>query len=181
MRYQRTLCIIAGLLPLIVIVLLSITTGTDFILFNNFLSDLGVGQHAAVFNTTLIVAPLLALPFIFHVYSGRLTILFLATILSLIGVGLFSSTSWLHIPAASLFFLLALVTIMTTGTKMTRRWSRLISFAISITGFALLAAFNPLTETLLVFAIGLWVAGVGLFSKQTYARSASSDSIVQVG
>ncbi len=171
MKYQQILCILAGLLPLAVILVLS-AASSDFVLFRNFISDLGVSEHAMVFNATLVVAAFLAVPFAFHVYKGSyLIVLFLATILSLIGVGLFPSTSELHKPLAALFFVLAFVTVLAAGTKMTRRKSRWISFALGVLGFAGLAVFSPFTETLLVFAIGLWVAGVGLFSKRLYEKS----------
>ena len=170
MRYQQILCIVAGLLPLVVVLLLSVVS--DFVLFENFISDLGIGMYALVFNATLIIAALLAVPFAFHVYKryNYLIILFLTTILFLIGVGLFPSTSGLHMPLAALFFLLAFATMLVAGTKMTRRRSRWTSFALGVLGFAGLAVFSPFTEALLVFAIGLWVTGVGLFSKRLYEK-----------
>ena len=171
MKYQQILCIIAGLLPLAVIIILS-AASVNFVLFADFISDLGVGDYALIFNATLVVASLLAVPFAFHVYKryNYLIILFLTTILFLIGVGLFPSTSGLHMPLAALFFLLAFATILAAGTKMTRRRSKWTSFALGVLGFYGLAVFSPLTETLLVFAIGFWVAGVGLFSKRLYEK-----------
>ncbi len=171
MKYQQILCIIAGLLPLAVIVSLS-AISNNFTLFGSFLSDLGTGEYALIFNFALIAAAILAIPFVFHVYKryNYLILLFLATVLSLIVVGLFPSNSWLHKPMAGLFFMLAFATILVAGTKMTRRKSRWISFALGILGFAGLATFNPFTETLLVFAIGSWVAGAGLFSTGFYEK-----------
>ena|SRR3989338_2653548 len=162
-RLMNSVCIIAGLLPLAVIIALS--TAGDFVLFGDFISELGVGEHALVFNASLIVAALLIIPFVFHAYKryGYLIVLFLITILSLAGVGFSPLTSELHKPLAALFFLLAFASIIAAGTKMIRREGRLASFGLGILGFAGLAVFNPFTETLLVFAIGLWVAGVGLF------------------
>src|SRR3989338_9979399 len=171
MKYQQILCIMAGLLPLTVIVILS-ATSTEFVLFKDFISKLGVGQYAIIFNSTLIVAPLLAIPFVFHVYKryNYLIVLFLATVLSLVGVGLFPSTSEFHKPLAALFFLLAFATMLVSSTRMTRRWSRRTTFTLGILGFVGTAFFNPFTETLLVFAVGLWVAGVGLFSSRLYEK-----------
>ena len=170
LTYQQILCIIAGLLPLAVILLLS--AAGDVVLFGEFISKLGVGQHALVFNSTLMVAPLLAIPFVFHVYKryNYLIILFIATVLSLVGVGLFPSTSEFHKPLAALFFLLAFATMLVSSTRMTRRWSRRTTFTLGILGFVGTAFFNPFTETLLVFAVGLWVAGVGLFSSRLYEK-----------
>lgn len=171
MKFQQVLCIIAGLLPLVVIV--SLDAVSDFVLFNNYISDLGVGQNAALFNASLAFAALLIVPFVMDVYKhyNYLIILFLAAALSLVGVGAFPASSELHKPIAALFFMLAFASVLVAGSRMKRKLSKGISIALGVLGFAGLAIFNPFIETLLVFAIGLWVAGVGLFSKRLYEKS----------
>lgn len=172
MKYQSVLCIVAGLLPLVIITALSFVV-VSFSLFRNYISDLGVSQYALIFNSSLVVSGLLVMPFAFQVYKrySYLIILFLAAAASLICVGLFPSSSELHKPFAALFFLLVLATILVAGTRMKRRTSRSVSITLGIMGFVGIAFFSPFTETLLVFAIGLWVAGVGLFSKRLYEKS----------
>ena len=171
MKYQSVLCVLAGLLPLVTITALSVVV-PGFFLFQNYISDLGVSQYALIFSFSLVASGLLIIPFIFLAYKkySYLIVLFLAAILSLMGVVLFPLTSKFHKPVTALFFLLVLASILTAGTKMTRKWSRWTSITLGILGFAGIAFFNPLTETLLVFAIGLWVAGVGLFSKRLYEK-----------
>lgn len=164
MRYQSALCIIAGLLPLAVITALSLFAD-GFVLFSNYISELGVGGYAFLFNTSLIVAALLVVPFVFYVYGryNYLIILFLAAATALVGVGFFPAGSGLHQPFAALFFILAFGTMLVAGTRMKRR-AKLISAALGLLGFAGLAFFSPFIEALLVYAIGLWVVVVGLQS-----------------
>ena len=159
------LCMIAGALPLAAIIAMSILT-KDFVLFRDYLSDLGVGSYGFVFNLSLIAAGLLLIPFILHLYKSRpykhLVALFLAAIIALFGVGMFPSSSWVHGYASGAFFLLAFATIFFAGVSMKR--GKAISIAVSLLGFAGLAVFSPFVETVQVFAIGLWVIGVGFFS-----------------
>jgi len=54
MKYQQALCIVAGLLPLIVVISLDVAVG-EFVLFKNYISDLGVGTYASMFNASLAV------------------------------------------------------------------------------------------------------------------------------
>lgn len=169
MKYQPALCVIAGLLPLAVITALSFLT-SGFALFVDYISVLGVGEYAALFNTSLIVAAILVVPFVFYTYKryNYLIILFLAAAVSLAGVGLFPANSSLHQPIAALFFLLAFATMLAAGTRMRRKKSRWTSVGLAVLGFVGLAFFSPFIETLLVYATGVWVAGVGIGSKRLY-------------
>lgn len=171
MRYQSALCMVAGLMPLVVITALSSLT-SGFVLFRDYISALGVGEYATVFNGSLIVAAVLVIPFVIYTYErySYLIILFLATAASLAGVGLYPANSSLHQTIAAVFFLLAFTTIIVAGMRMRRRTSRSVSIALGIIGLAGLTFFSPFAETLLVYAIGLWVTGVGLFSKRLYEK-----------
>lgn len=169
MKYQQVLCIVAGLLPLAAITGLSFVV-PGFSLSSSYISDLGVSPFGMFFNVSLILAALLAVPFVLQVYKryNYLIILFMVAAALLVGVGVFPATSELHKPFAALFFLFALVSILIAGSKMQRKWSRWISFAAGILGIACLALFSPLTETVMIFVIGLWVAGVGVFYREIY-------------
>lgn len=171
MKYYSLLCIIAGVFPLAVIAVLSILDN-NFFIFKDYISKLGIGEYAVLFNSTLVTAAILVVPFVFYVYKryNYLIILFLATAASLAAVGLFPSSSGLHGHVSATFFLLAFASIMASGAKMRRKKSRWTSITLGIAGFIGLAFFNPFVETLLVYAVGFWVIGVGLGSKRLYEK-----------
>lgn len=168
---------VAGALPLSAILVLSLLTN-GFVLFRNYLSDLGVGSYGFAFNLSLIAASLMLIPFIIHLYKSRpyrrLVALFLAAVIALFGVGMFPATSSLHNYVSVTFFLLAFATIFFASLTMKR--GKAVSIAISLLGFAGLAVFSPFVETMQVFAIGLWVIGVGFFSLRRYSFGSGSKS-----
>lgn len=169
MRYQSILCAVAGLMPLTVITGLSLLD-KDFTLFADYISDLGAGGYAVIFNASLVAAAALAVPFVLKMYSRyrHLTFLFLATAAALAGVGLFPSATPYHWHFSAAFFLLAFTTMLVAGLSTTSVKGRAVSVMLSLFGFAGLVVFQPLVETVLVFMIGGWVAGVGLLSRKLY-------------
>lgn len=160
---RSVLCIIAGLLPLSII--LTAPFLTDFSLFSDYISKIGVGNLAVVFNSSLILSATLVMPFVLMTYKryNYLIVLFLAACVSLALVGLFPLSSPLHTTVSVAFFLLAFATIFLAGTKM-KSWKRAISIALAVLCFVGLIFFNPFIETLQVFAVGIWVAAVGVLS-----------------
>lgn len=170
MKYESVLFVAAGLLPLVVITGLSLTT--SFVPFNDYISILGTGDYAALFNASLIVAAILAVPFVISLkkeYNYNMKILFLSAAVALALVGIFPLPSPLHVYASGAFFLLAFATMIAAGLK-TRHLGGWVSAALGLIGFSGLTVFQPFVETLLVFAIGIWVIGVGLRAKKVYGK-----------
>ena len=157
------LCIIAGLLPLAIILAASFMT--NFMLFGDYISKVGVGTLAVAFNSSLVLSAVMVIPFVLSTY-GRykyLIVMFLAAAVSLALVGLFPLSSPLHNVVSTTFFLLAFTAVLLAGTKM-KGWKKTLSIDLALLCFVGLAFFNPFIETLQVFAVGIWVAAVGLLS-----------------
>ena len=171
MRYYSVLCTIAGLLPLVVITVLSFLA-KDFILFENYISDLGVSNYAVVFNSSLVIAAILIVPFILHLGKGYnyLKPVFFLAALAVAGVGIFPSLDPVHWYVSAAFFILAFLTILLAGIKIRSKPSGAISIFLALLCFAGLLVFNPFIETLQVYAIGIWIAAAGLLSKRVFGK-----------
>lgn len=171
MRYYSVLCTIAGLLPLVVITVLSFLA-KDFILFENYISDLGVSNYAVVFNSSLVIAAILIVPFILHLGKGYnyLKPVFFLAALAVAGVGIFPSLDPVHWYVSAAFFILAFLTILLAGIKIRSKSSGAISIFLALLCFAGLLVFNPFIETLQVYAIGIWIAAAGLLSKRVFGK-----------
>ncbi len=171
MRYYSVLCTIAGLLPLVVITALSFLA-KDFILFENYISDLGVSNYAVVFNSSLVIAAILIVPFILHLGKGYnyLKPVFFLAALAVAGVGIFPSLDPVHWYVSAAFFILAFLTILLAGIKIRSKSSGAISIFLALLCFAGLLVFNPFIETLQVYAIGIWIAAAGLLSKRVFGK-----------
>ncbi|KKU14256.1 MAG: hypothetical protein UX22_C0030G0004 [Candidatus Jorgensenbacteria bacterium GW2011_GWA2_45_9] len=171
MRYYAALCVVAGLLPLAVITVLSHMV-KDFILFESYISDLGVSSYAIVFNSSLVIAAILIVPFILHLgkrYNYLKPVFFLAAV-AVAGVGLFPSSDPVHWYVSAAFFILTFLTILLAGIKVRSKPSGAISIFLALLCFAGLLVFNPFIETLQVYAIGLWIAAAGLLSKGIFSH-----------
>ena len=166
-KLDKLLCIIAGLLPLAVITLLA-AIDPNFILFSDYLSKLGTGQYAIVFNCSLVVAAFFSAPFLYRIGKGP-GYAFIAAAFALAGVGVFPATSWLHVYFAGAFFLLMFASILTIGLKIWGRGGHL-SVAVGIFGFTGLVFLNPFIETVLVYVIGIWVVGAAVVYKKIKSK-----------
>ncbi len=163
MKLYSILCVIAGLLPLAMILIAA--ASTDFALFADYISRIGVGGLAAAFNSSLILSAILIIPFVLKTYGhyNYLIGLFLAAAVSLALVGVFPLSSEFHNPAAGAFFVLAFTSILFAGLGMAG-WKKRLSVGLALLCALGLVFFNPFVETLQVFAIGVWVASVGFLS-----------------
>lgn len=171
MRYYSALCVVSGLLPLAAISALSFLA-SGFTLFEDYISDLGVSNYAIVFNSSLVIAAVLIVPFILHLgkrYNYLKPVFFLAAV-AVAGVGVFPSSDPVHWYVSAAFFILAFLTILLAGIKVRSKPSGAISILLALLCFAGLLVFNPFIETLQVFAVGLWVAIAGLLSKSIFGK-----------
>ncbi|MEK6837101.1 MAG: DUF998 domain-containing protein [Nanoarchaeota archaeon] len=157
MKYYQITAIFASVLAITTIVILSLLA-KEFVLFNNYISDLGISEYAMIFNAALVVSGILIAPLAAHLYKKdrHLALLLLATGTALAGVGIFSETSGLHMTVSAMFFIFSFITAMYFGIKNKTNFGKL-SVALSILGFLGLAFFNPLIETVEVFAIAAWI------------------------
>ena len=171
MRYYAALCVVAGLLPLVVITVLSFLA-KDFILFESYISDLGVSDYAIVFNASLVIAAILVVPFILRLGKGYnyLKPVFFLAAMAVACVGIFPSSDPVHWYVSAAFFILAFLTILLAGIKIRSKPSGAISIFLALLCFAGLLIFNPFIETLQVYTIGLWIAVAGLLSKKIFGK-----------
>ena len=165
--------LLSGLLPLVVILLLSFLT-KDYLLFRDYVSVLGVKEFAGLFNFTLIVSGFLIIPFGLYIHKVvrkfYIPLLFAAVIASLIGIGIFpmSIEPW-HEIFSSLFFLFVFILILVIGLKTKLGLFSKIAVVIGILGLLGDAAhivlnFNPVIEAIQVFMITLWLIYCGIDS-----------------
>lgn len=169
--------LISGLLPLVVILALSFST-KDFLLFRDYISTLGVKEFAGFFNFTLIISGFLIIPFGFYIYKIirkiYIAVLFVAVVVSLIGIGVFpmSIEPW-HFAFSALFFFLVFVLILTMGLKTKLGYFSKTAIVIGVLGLVgdfvhLVLNFNPTVETLQVFMITIWLVYSGIDSLKGY-------------
>lgn len=165
MKIYKMCGIIAALIPIVTIIALSFLA-KDFTLFSNYISDLGVSEYAIIFNTSLIIAGILLLPLVLHIYEKDkyLAVLFLTTGAALAGVGIFNEASELHTSVSAAFFLLSFITMLYAGIREKSDFGK-VSIVLSLLGFLGLAFFNPFIETLLVFAIAGWIVAFAMKMK----------------
>ena len=164
MRYYSLLCVVAGLLPLAVITGLS-AMNKGFVLFGDYISGLGIGQYAILFNGSLVLAALLSAPFLAGMRKGTVSYMFIGAATSLVGIGLFPLPSLAHWYFAAGFFLLIFASILATGLAIKGAAGK-ISIGVGILGFAGMLTFSPAVETILVYTIGGWVIAAGLRYKK---------------
>ena len=171
-------CGLMAILFFIVMYLIAMSLDTGYVFGKNYLSDLGVSEGAWAFNSGLIVAGLLFVPFsVLGVRSslggGRTslvgTTLLVIAALFLVSIGVFTEDSGdIHGIVSYGFFLTMLVALGVLAYALYR------SKALGMTGFVItLAAFvfglgmlplggTPLSETLAVLAILVWGTAIGI-------------------
>jgi hypothetical membrane protein len=143
----------------------------------NYLSDLGVGEGAWAFNTGDIIAGLLAIPFALSIWHtlkpGWLPLIGSITCIlggiALVGVGIFTEDFGdIHFAVSVMFFsmaalfqiLLAWPLIKSPKTKKAGYIVAALTIGTIIVAASIGA--NPLSETIAVFEILIWVLIVGI-------------------
>ncbi|MFA5125845.1 MAG: DUF998 domain-containing protein [archaeon] len=170
-----------ALIGLIIFLLLSISSiyfypKYDF--SNQYLSDLGVGSTSLLFNSGIIIASILLLPFIFSLYKSysflSQTTYFLgfASVIFFAGIAVFPLTfQSIHSFIAGLFFFSMSFFILFALLLRLKNWLKiepkpilvesifllLSTFTILITFIFLFISFTPLMQKLSILSIVLWV------------------------
>jgi len=170
-----------ALIGIIIFLLLSISSiyfypKYDF--FNQYLSDLGVGSTSLLFNSGIIIASILLLPFIFSLYkpysflSQTTCFLGFASVIFFAGIAVFPlNFQSIHSFIAGLFFLLMSFFILFALLLHLKDWLKiqpkpilvesifllLSIFTILVTCIFLFFIFTPLMQKLSITSIVLWV------------------------
>jgi len=155
-------------------VMISVALSPWFDWFNNALSDLGVSNVAAIFNSGLIVAGLLASIFgVAYVKSERDNIVGLCggiilviACISLIGIGVFSEAfGIIHFYFSVAFFVLVLISSLVLGIRFIvykeHIWFGVYSLFVSVLGICGWALLKfpgvAIPEAVTAFPIAIWI------------------------
>jgi len=176
---------LSGFLLFNLLFILSLLNSPNFVLFTNYLSDLGAGPSSLYFNSGCILAGTLLFA-VFALllreskaikFSGIGCAIGMLSSLALIGVGLFPETTGLHGAVSAAYFLLSGLSVL----SYTLSYGAYIGFAnrLALLGalhfiFTILLAaaiFSgtksaPRYETLTVFAFQLWVLAAAFANKR---------------
>ncbi|NIP37414.1 MAG: DUF998 domain-containing protein [Thermoplasmata archaeon] len=177
--------VVCGILsPVVFMVLYTIAARGDpeYVFFENYLSDLGVGNMAVFFNAAVIIAGALTIPFavlavrpaldggIAATAAVALTVVG-AVFLILVGVFTedFEGTHYIVSVGFFMTMLLALTFYSFTLYRSNALGTRVTELTMTVTAVGILLTilgFNPQTETVAVLAIVVW----GLFMALTLFR-----------
>ena len=155
-------------------VMISVALSPWFDWFNNALSDLGVSNVAAIFNSGLIVAGLLASIFgVAYVKSERDNIVGLCggiilviACISLIGIGVFSEAfGIIHFYFSVAFFVFVLISSLVLGIRFIvykeHIWFGIYSLFVSVLGICGWALLKfpgvAIPEAVTAFPIAIWI------------------------
>ena len=163
--------IFSGLLPLLIIVLLSFVT-KDYALFKEYVSVLGVKEFSNYFNWAIIISGFLIIPFAIYMskFTRKLYVpaLFTISIISLVGIGVFSmSVPLMHTLSTYTFFLFVFVLILVIGlTTKLGTFSR-VTQVVGVVGLVgdglhLISDFNPAIEAIQIFTLTFWLIYSGI-------------------
>ncbi|UCD92633.1 MAG: DUF998 domain-containing protein [Methanobacteriota archaeon] len=191
-----SICGIPAPIIFLICYLISWSQSPWYVFGGRYLSDLGVGEGAIAFNTGLIVAGLLALPFAFSLWrllgttisSSLGAIVLAASGIALMSVGIFTEDFGnLHFIVSVLFFSLTLLTVLLLIWPLIRsprfKYVGFFSFILTLTTLAVVApiGFNPLSETIAVMMILVWMLVVAARSTIISIKEDSPDSITAIG
>lgn len=137
----------------------------------DYLSDLGVGEGAWAYNTGVVIAGLLAAPFAIAIWKilpsswlAKLGSIFCAAAgISLMGVGIVTEHQEGHLEISIAFFFLALLfgsflALPLIRFPKTSFVGYLVTLTLIVTVVAVaILGFNPLSETIAVIEILIWV------------------------
>jgi hypothetical membrane protein len=165
-------CGLLGAAAFLVLYVVAMSLDSHYVLGENYLSDLGVSEGAWAFNSGLILAGLLMMPFAVRGIGPELgrglvgmvgTVLLLVSALLLISIGIFTEDAGeIHGIVSVAFFLETLVTVGVIDLGLFRSktlglFGPVVSTACFVFGICLLPfGGTPLVETLAVFDIILW-------------------------
>ena len=185
--------IICGLVAIVSFVTLysiAVSLDSSYMFGENYLSDLGVSDGAWAFNSGVIIAGALFIPFaVFGLRpalgNGMLpiacTVLMAISGLFLISIGIFTEDAGdVHGTVSYGFFLTMLVTLGLVAyalirSKILGRFGYLVTLVIFMFGLAVLPmGGNPLSETLAVLGILLWGLLIGIALLITDKRVSTS-------
>lgn len=170
--FACTLCGILAPIVFLICYLISWSQSPWYVFGGRYLSDLGVHEGALAFNTGLIVAGILALPFAWSLWRllepSRLATLGVfalgASGVALVSVGVFTEDfGTLHFAVSVLFFSLCLVTQLLLAWPLISsprfKYVGVFAIVLTLTIVAVVApiGFNPLSETIAVIAILIWI------------------------
>ncbi len=139
----------------------------NFQLFGSWLSDLGTGNYAYIFNSLLALSAVLLIPFGVYLFRqfGRkeyMRITFLLTAFFLILIGIFHGNYTFHKPIAYVFFILAAISLLIIGWNMRSRFGN-ITIILVIWCFAGIVFINPLIETIQALIAIVWLFAAGIY------------------
>jgi len=156
---------------------LAIASTPGYQVFVQWVSDLGVGGGAAFFNSGVIVAGILAIPFAVGLavalHPQRLGLAgagFLAVAgVALVGVGVFTETAGdIHRQVSVAFFVLLMISMVLLAFPLYKspsfgNWAGILTAIFVVVGVALAVAFNagPLPETAVVLITAAWSLVIG--------------------
>ncbi len=167
--------ILSGVIAIINILVISSYT-ENFQLFGSWLSDLGTGNHALIFNSLLVVSAVLLIPFGTYLYRqfGRkeyMRVLFLATAFFLVLIGIFHGNYSFHRPIAYTFFIFAALSLLMIGRNMRNKFGN-ITIILILWTLAGIVFINPLVETIQALIAMLWLLAAGFYVFRNHLKKA---------
>ncbi len=174
-------CGLVAIVSFVALYAIAMSLDSSYAFGKNYLSDLGVSDGAWAFNSGVIIAGALFVPFAlfgFRPALGKGTLSLICVVLMaiaglfLIGIGIFTEDAGdTHGVVSYGFFLTMLVTLGLVAYALYRskslgRFGYLVTFAMFLFGLAMLPmGGSPLSETLAVLGILLWglLIGIALF------------------
>jgi hypothetical membrane protein len=171
-------CGLVAVVSFVALYMVAMSLDSSYAFGKNYLSDLGVGDGAWSFNSGVIIAGALFVPFTLFglrpaLGKGALSmicvILMVVSGLFLIGIGIFTEDAGdTHGVVSYGFFLTMLVTLGLVAyalyqSKSLGSFGYLVTLVIFLFGLAMLPmGGNPLSETLAVLGILLWGLSIGI-------------------
>jgi hypothetical membrane protein len=174
LRKIAGLLILTGAIQLIVCMIIAETLYNGYSAADNYISDLGVGPSAMIFNASMILFGLMTIGgayYIMRAFHTRLTpLLFAIAGIAAIGVGIFTEDYHeIHLVMSVLIFLFGALSAIST-IKLEKSVMRYVSALLGLTGLIALAlAFsgNYLglgpggMERMIAYPLLLWTVGFG--------------------
>ena len=148
----------------------------NFQLFGSWLSDLGTGNYAYIFNPLLALSAILLVPFGTYLFRqlGRkehMRATFLLTALFLVLISIFHGNYSFHRPLAYAFFILAAVSLLMIGWNLKNKFGN-VTIILVLWTLAGIAFISPMIETAQAFIAILWLLAAGVHVFRGRVRSA---------
>jgi len=166
---------ILGVIIFITLTFTAIVLYPDYNQETQYLSALGVKEPSAMlFNLGLIIGGLLSIPFFLYLKNflektkTTVTVIFLASSITMIGIGVFPLGEELHTPIAFLFFLLILIGVFLVSKiifsiKNSPKKLAYIGFGfVTIELISGLLTFRPIHQKITVLAYCIWLTAIAI-------------------